>query len=52
MENTVQTQETIEVPETGVLDNATVTAGVMFVAFAALAVFVVMFSLRTSKVEA
>ena len=50
MENTIQTQE-LAVPETGVIDNATATAGVMFVIFALAALFVVMLSIKTSKVE-
>ena len=50
MESTIQTQEAIEVPETGVLDNVTATAGVMFVIFALLALFVVALSMKTSKI--
>jgi|GEM_PF-3759631 len=52
MKNTIETEETLIVPETGLVDNATVTAGVMFVVFALAALFVVALSMKTSKVEA
>jgi len=52
MKNTIETEETLNVPETGLIDNTTATAGVMFVVFALAALFVVVLSMKTSKVEA
>ena len=52
MQNEIKTQETLNVPETGLIDNATATAGVMFVIFAVAALFVVALSMKTTKTEA
>ena len=52
MQNTTTT-EAIEIPETGSLfDASTATAGVMFVVFALVALFVVALSFKSSKAEA
>ncbi|MBR1874893.1 hypothetical protein IJ798_00740 [Candidatus Saccharibacteria bacterium] len=51
MQNTNTTQETLNVPETGLIDNVTATAGVMFAIFAISALLVVALSMKTAKAD-